>query len=1007
MKNIKKAPEPVLVSLTENPCKMCMPMGASMALKGIEGAMTILHGSQGCATYIRRHMAGHFHEPVDIASTSLSEEGTVYGGEKNLRRGIGNLVRLYAPKMVAVATTCLAETIGEDVGRIVADVAAERPEGPLLVPVKSPGYGGSQEEGWYAALLAVVATLAGKEQGVAGDVASDPNQDPQPDSKPGPKTDPKPGSNGTPELAESPLVALVLPPLNPGDVRGIRRLLDLLQVRHVLLPDISETLDAGWRADWERIPPGGTPLAAIAGLHRASVTIEVGAPPSERLSVGRHLQERFGVPFHRLEVPVGVRATDRFVSSLLPYAGGCAAGAMPHSLVRERARLLDALVDSHKHLAEARVCIAGAPSFCRMVTRLLAESGAHVEAVMTGTALEGFPETIAAILSDCGADPADQPLVSADADYRRFRDALEARKVNLAVGGSDARYLERSLGIPLIRMGFPVHDRMGAQRLCVIGYEGATALLDPVANAMLTRKHATFRGRAKRYLPGGDAARERAAAASGDPSPILSASTSSVSPTNVSPTAAARTSTVLPASGMAVRAAKTDNHPCFSPGACKNARVHLPVAPACNLGCRYCNRKYDCVNESRPGVTSAVLSPAQAVARFAEVRRKVPNLTVVGIAGPGDALANFLQTEETLAGIRRIDPDVTFCLSTNGLRLPFHVERLHALGVTHLTVTVNAVDPTVGARLYRSCVDDGILLEGEAAARLLLERQLAGIRMAVALGMVVKVNSVLVPEINGHHLPDVVAAMRDLGVSLSNIMPLIPAPGSDFAHLPQTSRAELDRVRAQCGGLLPQMLHCRQCRADAVGTLDHDRSAELMRAEGSGGGDRDMDKVGERAVSGDAGRLPFRSEPSTPPASLPGPGAGDTWLAAVATSEGVRVDRHFGQVEVFHLYRVEGRRIVPVEKRRLGKYCHGSACDGTPDTPSGSGPGESAPDRTTQAVSMLADCRMVVALRIGHVPEQALEQAGVMVVRSCDLVETAILDAAALMSDRGREKQHA
>ncbi|MDA8443242.1 MAG: nitrogenase, partial [Peptococcaceae bacterium] len=148
-------------SATENPCKMCMPMGAILPFKGLENSMVLIHGSQGCSTYMRRHMAEHFNEPIDVASSSLNENGTIYGGEKNLKQGLDNLMQVYAPEVIGVLTTCLAETIGEDIDRITSQYLQERGLlKSLIVPVSTPGYGGSHAEGYWQAVKTIVSHLA-------------------------------------------------------------------------------------------------------------------------------------------------------------------------------------------------------------------------------------------------------------------------------------------------------------------------------------------------------------------------------------------------------------------------------------------------------------------------------------------------------------------------------------------------------------------------------------------------------------------------------------------------------------------------------------------------------------------------------------------------------------------------------------------------------------------------------------------------------------------------------
>ncbi len=283
----------------------------------------------------------------------------------------------------------------------------------------------------------------------------------------------------------------------------------------------------------------------------------------------------------------------------------------------------------------------------------------------------------------------------------------------------------------------------------------------------------------------------------------------------------------------AVRA-KVRDHPCYSEDAHHHfARLHVAVAPGCNLRCNYCNRKYDCANESRPGVVSEVLSPAEAERKTLAVAAEIPQLSVVGIAGPGDALANPRRSLETFERIREAAPDLRLCLSTNGLALPDYVDELVGLGVEHVTVTVNAIDPQIGARIHPSLVLERRRRRGREAAELLIERQLEGVAALAERGVLVKVNSVAIPGINHHHLPEVSRAVRSRGAFLHNVMPLItdPAHGTYFGRIGQRgpTEAELLGLRAACGSAMPVMSHCQQCRADAVGLLGEDRREEFTR----------------------------------------------------------------------------------------------------------------------------------------------------------------------------------
>ena len=270
---------------------------------------------------------------------------------------------------------------------------------------------------------------------------------------------------------------------------------------------------------------------------------------------------------------------------------------------------------------------------------------------------------------------------------------------------------------------------------------------------------------------------------------------------------------------------KHDTHPCYNAGAHDFARIHLPVAPKCNISCNYCNRKYDCNNESRPGVTSDILSPKEALLRYKEAKKKFPTLSVVGIAGPGDALANWEQTKETLELIREFDSEVTFCLSTNGLKLTKYADELIRLGVSHITVTVNTIYEDVAARIYRHIRIEGKKYFGLEAAKILLKKQWEGVAYLKEKDVFTKVNIVYLKGVNDDHIKEVVKRAEELGASVTNIMPHIPVADTPFEILEQADLEEVTKMRLSCREVLPQMMHCNQCRADAVGKLGGCRSA--------------------------------------------------------------------------------------------------------------------------------------------------------------------------------------
>jgi nitrogenase cofactor biosynthesis protein NifB len=401
---------------------------------------------------------------------------------------------------------------------------------------------------------------------------------------------------------------------------------------------------------------------------------------------------------------------------------------------------------------------------------------------------------------------------------------------------------------------------------------------------------------------------------------------------------------------------KTQNHPCYS-GGCQNARIHLPVAPACNISCNYCNRKFDCVNESRPGVTSEVLSPEQALQKFMTVRSRLGNLKVVGIAGPGDALANFENTKETLELIRNADPEITFCLSTNGLYLPRYVDELVRLGVTHVTVTINTIDLEIGARIYKEVNYEGKRYTGTAAAAILLSNQLEGLRRLAEAGIVTKVNTVMIKGLNDTHILDVVKTVKGYGVYIGNIMQLIPAPGSVFENRLLTTNKELNDLRKICAGYLQQMYHCQQCRADAIGTLGRDCSAEFREATGNTRQETDAE-------------LPETS-----------------FTAAVASTDGILVNQHFGHAVQFGIYRYEHGNVRFLENRTVKKYCGGVLeCDDEEEL-------------LSEIIRTVEDCEIVLTQRIGYFPQKVLESRGSKVITTYGRIDEEIKKAAKALNE--------
>ncbi len=262
------------------------------------------------------------------------------------------------------------------------------------------------------------------------------------------------------------------------------------------------------------------------------------------------------------------------------------------------------------------------------------------------------------------------------------------------------------------------------------------------------------------------------------------------------------------------------HHPCFfSKDKGIYGRIHLPVAPSCNIQCAYCRRDHECLHESRPGVTKKVLSPEAAVHHLEQSLETMPFISVVGIAGPGDAFRHPELTLRTLELVRRKYRNIALCLSTNGLNIKAYLPQLLELNVGFVTITINAVDPGIGARLYRKIDLNGCVATGTAAAEILINRQIEAVSLLKAHDFTVKVNSVIVPGINEGHILFLAKKMAMLKVDLMNLIPLIPLAGTDLQDVTPPDKARIKKLREMAGEYVPQMHHCTRCRSDAAGLL--------------------------------------------------------------------------------------------------------------------------------------------------------------------------------------------
>jgi len=437
------------VEVNENQCHMCMPLGGVIAFKGIEGAMVLVHGSQGCSTYMRLANVEHFHEPVDIASSSLNEKQTIYGGEKNLRKGLDNVLRVYQPKMLGILTTCLAETMGEDMGRIIQTYLQDH-QGLLvdIVPVATPSYGGTHTEGFWATTRGIIAHYA------------------------------RPCESHN-------RINVIIPHISPADIREIKRILKLMEMEYTLIPDYSMTLDRPYGGRYQKIPDGGTSTADIARMPGAPVTIQFGLTCPDALSPGLYLEQEFGVRLINLPIPIGLDNVDQFIAAL----SGISGKPVPQTLALERGWLLDGMADSHKYNAEGRPVIYGEPELVYALSGVCIENGAEPVVIASGSPHSRLMERLTPVIGGLS----EQPVLIEEADFDMIEHAAVQKHATIGVGHSGGKFLTDHHGIPVTRVGYPIYDRIGGQRILSAGYAGTLAFLDRFTNTLLEKKYGCYR----------------------------------------------------------------------------------------------------------------------------------------------------------------------------------------------------------------------------------------------------------------------------------------------------------------------------------------------------------------------------------------------------------------------------------------------------------------------------------------------------------------------------------
>jgi len=430
---------------TRNPCSLCAPLGASIVFRGIQGALPILHGSQGCSTYIRRYLISHFNEPIDIASSNFSEKSAIFGGKQNLMKGLENLCIQYEPELIGVASTCLSETIGDDVPMIVREFIKDNQSLsiPKIVHVSTPSYSGNHMDGFHNAVLAVVSALA-EEKNIISTVGIFPGF------------------------------------VSPADIRYLRGVAEAFCLNCVILPDYSESLDGGPWEEYQKIQKGGVSLNEVKSLGGSRAVIEFGHSLADRDTAATFLKNKFCVERFSLGLPIGIRLTDSFFGVMEDLS----LRKMPPKHRLARSRLIDSYIDGHKYLFEKRALVFGEEDLVISVAAFLFEIGVIPVLCATNAQTGTINRIVAGIANDYGREV----MIREGVDFENIKEEARNLDIDFIIGNSKGYYIAREMGIPLIRIGFPIHDRIDSGRIIHLGYSGTQQLFDRITNAIIQVK---------------------------------------------------------------------------------------------------------------------------------------------------------------------------------------------------------------------------------------------------------------------------------------------------------------------------------------------------------------------------------------------------------------------------------------------------------------------------------------------------------------------------------------
>lgn len=431
-------------ALTVNPAKTCQPVGAMYAALGIHNCLPHSHGSQGCCAYHRSALTRHYKDPIMATTSSFTEGASVFGGQANLVEAINNIFTIYGPDIVAVHTTCLSEVIGDDLGQIINKALADGkiPKGKRVIHTNTPSFKGSHVTGFANMTQSMVHYLAENTGKRTGQI------------------------NIIPGFVE------------PSDMAEIKRISSLMGVKSILFPDTSEVVNGPLDGRFHMYPKGGATVDQIRSAGDSAFTVSLGSTAS--LSAAKLLDTKCGIRFKDLELPIGISATDAFVDALRKAAGV----SVPDSIMVERGQVVDVLTDNHQYFYGKKVALVGDPDQLVSLTQFLTDMDMKILYVVTGTpAGAKFEESIRGFT---GPETIIKHGLGADLFY--FHQLVKNNKPDLIFGNTYAKYIARDEDIPLIRIGFPIYDRVGHQYFPVVGYRGAMRMMEKILNALLDRQ---------------------------------------------------------------------------------------------------------------------------------------------------------------------------------------------------------------------------------------------------------------------------------------------------------------------------------------------------------------------------------------------------------------------------------------------------------------------------------------------------------------------------------------